>query len=92
MSGLNEDIPGALDGNGGERPVPPGWKQMSLPDILSPQQMHQLKALLDQHKDPEDALKAMKQYFGTISADLEAKGIDAGFLAYTLYAKLTGVI
>ncbi len=95
MRDLIEDIlkaPVDGDGNESEQSHPPGWKQMSLSDLLSDEQMRQLERLLKANPDPEDALKAMKQYFGTIGAELESKGVVPAYLAYVLYAKLTGAI
>ena len=91
MNGLNEYRLG-VDGDGGRQKQPPGWKQASLTDILSAEQMQQLRSLLEANPDPEDALKAMKQYFGTISAELEAKGVVPAYLAYVLYAKMIKAI
>jgi len=88
MSALNEYM---LQGDA-EDGGPAGHKQMHLTDILTPEQLHHLEALLQANPDPEDALQAMKEYFGTISAELEAKGVVAGYLAYLLYAKLIGAI
>lgn len=91
MTKLNEyAVPG--QDQGGEKPLPPGWRQISLDQILSPDQFRQVKRLDKQNRDPEDFLKALKQYFETIRADLETKGVDAGYLAYALYARRLGVI
>lgn len=92
MSALNEYMLQGDAEDGGQPGPPPGHKQMRLTDIMTPEQLRQLEALLQANPDPEDALKAMKQYFGTISAELEAKGVVANYLAYLLYAKLTGAI
>jgi hypothetical protein len=87
MSALNEDA----TYNGGEQ-SPPGWKQVGLNEILNPNQLVELQKILNKNRDPEDALKAMKAYFATQQHELEAKGMDGNFLAYMLYAKITGVI
>jgi hypothetical protein len=96
MSELHEDQPGRLPRDEGqpEQPKQPsGWKQVGLSDILTEPQIQQLSSILNANRnDAEDALKAMKQYFGTLRTELEAKGVDANYLAYFLYAKLTGAI
>jgi hypothetical protein len=92
MINLRED---AINPPGGHSPNPghpPGWKQTALTDIMTPPQMQHLMSLLDANPDPEDALTAMKKYFNSIRADLEAKEVDAGYLAYVLYSKITGII
>jgi hypothetical protein len=94
MNGLNEEVAGPVGGGddeGGQQ-TPPGWKQTNLTDVLTPPQMRQLQLILKKHKDPDAALVAMKQYFQSIAKELEAKGIVADYLAYVLYAKITGII
>lgn len=84
---LNEDLPGA-NLNGGSAP----YKTTSLGDILDDQQIAEVDRLMKKHKDPEELLKALKIYFGTIKDTLSAKGMDPNYLAYVLYAKVLGII
>lgn len=89
MSELNEDI--ALNNGGDEKPA--GWKQTNLSNLLTPPQIQQLELILKRYKDdPEDALVAMKEYFTSIGPELQTKGVDPTYLAYVLYAKITGAI
>jgi hypothetical protein len=91
MSDINERA-GESDGQE-EQPTPPGWKQTTLADILTPPQMAKVQQYMKAHKsDPEALLNALKAYFMTIHTDLNAKGIDPNYLAYVLYGKAIGII
>lgn len=86
MSDLSEDIAGQMGGQ------PEGWKQTTLADILTPEQAARLNQILKGNQDPDEALRAMKQYFATIRAELESKGVVPEYLAYLIYAHLIKAI
>lgn len=89
MSALNEESPNPMDG---DQSVPPGWKQITLEDVLTPEQQKHVAGLLRTHKDPEKLLAALKSYFATIASDLAGFGVVPDFLAYIIYGKAIGII
>ena len=73
-------------------PVPEGWEVKPLNQLLTLEQFKAMHAhVLAKHGrgkmvSGKQLIDALVEYFKTIKADLEAKGIDPEFLAYAILA------
>lgn len=61
-----------------------GWEKRKLGDILTDPQIKRVLAILNSHHDEDTVLKELKEYFGTIQTDLDAKSTNGDFLAYCI--------
>lgn len=66
------------------------WDHRRLDEILTPEQIREIWRLNKVHgKDETNLLVALKTYFETLRPELLKKGVDARFIAFVVFAKLT---
>lgn len=66
------------------------WNSRRLDEVLSDTQIRDVWKLYQRHQEDEvTLLHKLKEYMESIRADLDKKGVDARFLAFVLFARLT---
>lgn len=66
------------------------WNSRRLDQILTASQIHDVWKLYRRLKDDEvTLLHELKSYMETLRPQLDKKGVDARFLAFVLFARLT---
>lgn len=72
--------------------TPENWKRLELGDLLNDTQLRVLTDLIRNNPEPEERLRAIKQYLNSIHEDLEDKGVLPDFLAYVLEFRIPDLI
>jgi hypothetical protein len=91
---------GGADSPGPDDPGPPDpgkelpqdWQQKRLSDILSEEDIAKIMDLWNNASSPEEGMNRLRGFLTTRREELEANGVDPGYLAYYLYAVFTKTI
>lgn len=59
-------------------------KTITLGELLTPEQCEQARKIMLASKSDAEATKGLKDYFGTLRAELEQKGVLPDYLAYAV--------
>jgi hypothetical protein len=65
-------------------------KITSLGEILTEDQCKEVTRILNESLDDFEKGKKLKLYFHSFQSELEAKGVDAGYLAYAVLFQIHG--
>jgi hypothetical protein len=64
--------------------MPKGWKTVPLGSILDQDQITQTLQIMQRPVSDAEKTKMLKEYYGSLRQQLEAKGFDPDFLAYAI--------
>lgn len=65
--------------------TPIGWETKKMTDILTDAQLDETQKILDEKGlDDFERSNKLKRYYESFKAQLDAKGVDPGFLAYVV--------
>jgi hypothetical protein len=81
--------------SGGKEPDPEPEEKvrhMKLSEILSDEDLSMIEKLWNSSSNPEEGMNRLRGFLMTRREELEAKGVDPGYLAYYLYAIFTKAI
>jgi len=63
---------------------PNGWRSVTLSKLLTKEQVKCVVLIATENTDPILRVQRLKAYLEPLKSELEAKGVDATFLAYAI--------